>query len=77
MDAGEIVDLFGRVEASTDEIRRPLPADPGFETVAYHLAVLEDAGLLDRSAKGFVSDRITTLSADKAALCVAGRRISR
>lgn len=44
----EIFDPLGTIEASTDEIRRQLPADPTFGTVAYHLAVLENAGLLDR-----------------------------
>jgi hypothetical protein len=44
----EIFDLLGSVEASTEEIRRQLPASPTFEKVAYHLAVLDHAGLLDR-----------------------------
>lgn len=44
----EIFDLLGAVEASTDEVRRHLPANQKFETVAYHLAVLEHAGLVER-----------------------------
>lgn len=44
----EIFDLLGAVEASSDEIRRQLPAGPTVETVAYHLAVLEHAGLIER-----------------------------
>ena len=44
----EIIELLEAFEASTAEIRRELPADPTVETVAYHLAVLEQAGLVER-----------------------------
>jgi DNA-binding transcriptional ArsR family regulator len=44
----EIMDLLGEVEASSLEIRRQLPEDPTLETVVYHLAVLEYAGLVER-----------------------------
>lgn len=44
----EIIDLLGGVEASTKEIRSLLPAGPTIETVAYHLVVLEQAGLVER-----------------------------
>lgn len=45
----EIIDLLGdEVEVSTDEVRRSLPAKPKFESVAYHLLVLEQSQLVER-----------------------------
>jgi hypothetical protein len=43
-----IVEILSDTELRPVEIRRMLPGDPTFEGVAYHLAVLERAGIVQR-----------------------------
>jgi DNA-binding transcriptional ArsR family regulator len=44
----EILGLLAEMEAAPDEVRHHLPCAPSQATVAYHLTVLERAGLIER-----------------------------